>query len=381
MANEMPGVPAMNEKSTYSLSSIPKPFIAFALLALVSLALAGCDSRAQEEAQPERPVLTIKVQYEPQTPDRSFVGTIKPRIENDVGFRVSGKVAKRLVEVGQVVEVGQPLALLDEADLKLQAEQADAELSAATGVLVQADASERRAVELRAKGWTTDVQMDQARAAAAEARGRVMRAERSVELTRNNLSYATLTADARGVVTFTAADPGQVVAAGQGVVRIARFAEKEVVIAVPETLVARAQGAGARVSLWSDPNKTYAAKLRELAPAADAATRTYLAKFSIPDATNEVKLGMTATLTLSDPSTLRVARVPLSAIYNQGEGPAVFVTDDKGFVELKPVTVTGYETRDAIISGGVDEGANVVAIGVHKLDVGQKVRIVSSLSF
>jgi RND family efflux transporter MFP subunit len=377
----MPGVPAMNEKSTYSLSSIPKPFIAFALLALVSLALAGCDSRAQEEAQPERPVLTIKVQYEPQTPDRSFVGTIKPRIENDVGFRVSGKVAKRLVEVGQVVEVGQSLALLDEADLKLQAEQADAELTAATGVLVQADASERRAVELRAKGWTTDVQLDQARAAAAEARGRVTRAERSVELTRNNLSYATLNADARGVVTFTAADPGQVVAAGQGVVRIARFAEKEVVIAVPETLVARAQGAGARVSLWSDPNKTYTAKLRELAPAADAATRTYLAKFSIPDATNEVKLGMTATLTLSDPSTLRVARVPLSAIYNQGEGPAVFVTDDKGYVELKPVTVTGYETRDAIISGGVDEGANVVAIGVHKLDVGQKVRIVSSLSF
>jgi RND family efflux transporter MFP subunit len=371
----------MNEKSTYSLSSIPKPFIAFALLALVSLALAGCDSRAQEEAQPERPVLTIKVQYEPQTPDRSFVGTIKPRIENDVGFRVSGKVAKRLVEVGQVVEVGQSLALLDEADLKLQAEQADAELTAATGVLVQADASERRAVELRAKGWTTDVQLDHARAAAAEARGRVTRAERSVELTRNNLSYATLNADARGVVTFTAADPGQVVAAGQGVVRIARFAEKEVVIAVPETLVARAQGAGARVSLWSDPNKTYTAKLRELAPAADAATRTYLAKFSIPDATNEVKLGMTATLTLSDPSTLRVARVPLSAIYNQGEGPAVFVTDDKGYVELKPVTVTGYETRDAIISGGVDEGANVVAIGVHKLDVGQKVRIVSSLSF
>ena len=114
---------------------------------------------------------------------------------------------------------------------------------------------------------------------------------------------------------------------------------------------------------------------------ADAATRTYLAKFSIPDATGEVKLGMTATLTLSDPSTLRVARVPLSAIYNQGDGPAVFIADEKGFVELKPVTVKAYETRDAIISGGVEEGASVVAMGVHKLDVGQKVRVVSSLSF
>jgi RND family efflux transporter MFP subunit len=371
----------MIERSTYPNSRIPKPFIAFALLALVSLVLVGCDSRAQEEASPDRPVLTIKVQYEPQTPDRSFVGTIKPRIESDVGFRVSGKVAKRLVEVGQMVDAGQPLALLDEADLKLQAEQADAELRAATGVLAQADASERRAIELKKKGWTTDVQMDQASAAAAEARGRVTRAERSVELTRNNLSYATLTADARGVVMSTAAEPGQVVAAGQGVVRIARIAEKEVVIAVPETLVARAQSGGARVSLWSDPNRTYMAKLRELAPSADAATRTYLAKFSLPDATDDVKLGMTATLTLSEPVTRRVARVPLSAIYNQGEGPAVWVTDDKGFVELKAVTVQAYETRDALISEGVNEGENVVAIGVHKLDIGQKVRIVSNLSF
>ena len=280
----------MSETSPYPKSRIPSPFIAFALLALVSLVLAGCDSgQAKEEAQPERPVLTIKVQYEPQTPDRSFVGTIRPRIENDVGFRVSGKVAKRVVEVGQLVEPGQSLALLDEADLKLQAEQAEAELRAATGVLAQADASERRAIELRTKGWTTDAQMDQARAVAAEARGRVTRGERQVELTRNNLSYATLTADARGVVTATSAEPGQVVASGQGVVRIARIAEKEVVVAVPETLVARAQGGEARVSLWSDPNKTYTAKLRELAPAADTATRTYLAKFSIPDAPEEVE--------------------------------------------------------------------------------------------
>lgn len=368
-------------KSPYPNSRIPKPFIAFALLALVSMVLAGCDTRAAEEAQPDRPVLTIKVQYEPQSPDRSFVGTIKPRIESDVGFRVSGKVARRLVDVGQVVEAGQSLALLDEIDLKLQAEQAEAELRAASGVLAQADASERRAVELRAKGWTTDVQLDQARAAAAEARGRVTRAERSVELTRNNLSYATLTADARGVITSTAAEPGQVVAAGQGVMRIARFAEKEVVVAVPETLVARAQHGEARVTLWSDPHKSYVARLRELAPMADAATRTYQAKFSVPEATDDVKLGMTATLTLSDPSNQRMARVPLSAIYNQGEGPALFVTDGKGFVELKPVTVKAYETRDALVTSGVNEGDTVVALGVHKLDVGQKVRVVSSLSF
>lgn len=371
-----------SNQGPYPNSRIPTPFIAFALLALVSLVLAGCDSQAREEAKPDRPVLTIKVHYEPQTPDRSFVGIIRPRIESDVGFRVGGKVARRIVEVGQVVEAGQPLALLDEADLKLQAEQAEAELRAATGVLTQAAAAERRASELRAKGWSTDVQMDQARAAAEEARGRVARAERSVELTRNNLSYATLTADARGIVTSTSVEPGQVVAAGQGVVRIARIAEKEVVVAVPETLVARAQGGDAQVSLWSDPDRQYTARLRELAPAADPATRTYLAKFSIPDATEAVKLGMTATLTLSAPKAERVARVPLSAIFNQGDGASVFVADAKtGRLELKPVAVEAYETREAVITGGVKEGESVVAMGVHKLDTAQKVRVVSSLVF
>jgi RND family efflux transporter MFP subunit len=372
----------MSDRSPYPNSRIPKPFIAFALLALVSLVLAGCDSQAQEEAKPDRPVLTIKVHYEPQMPDRSFVGTVRPRIESDLGFRVAGKVARRIVEVGQVVEAGDPLALLDEADLKLQAEQAEAELRAATGVLAQASAAERRAVDLRAKGWTTDVQMDSARAAADEARGRVARAERSVELTKNNLSYATLTADARGIVTSTSAEPGQVVAAGQGVVRIARVAEKEVVVAIPETLVARAQSGKARVSLWSDPDNKYVAKLRELAPAADTATRTYLAKFSIAEATDDVMLGMNATLTLSEPGTERVARVPLSSIYNQGNGPAVFVADQQtGRIELKPVEVKAYETREAVITGGVLDGESVVALGVHKLDTGQKIRVVSSLAF
>ena len=143
-------------------------------------------------------MLVTTVHYANQTPDRTFVGTIKPRIETDLGFRVAGKVAKRLVEVGDIVDAGQPLALLDESDLKLQADQAAAELAAATGVKAQAQASLQRAIDLRAKGWTTDAQMDTARAAADEAQGRFNRAERAVELTRNSLSYATLTADARG---------------------------------------------------------------------------------------------------------------------------------------------------------------------------------------
>jgi RND family efflux transporter MFP subunit len=364
----------------FILSNFSK-LLAGVSLAVVAVALTGCNDTVAQKAPPSRPVLVSAVHFEAESPERSFVGTIRPRIETDMGFRVPGKVAKRLVEVGQTVDVGQPLATLDEVDLKLQAEQAEAEFRAATGVQAQAAAAETRAKELRVKGWTTDAQLDQAKAAADEARARLNRAQRSVELTNNSLSYATLVADSRGVVTATLIDAGQVVAAGQSAVRVARFAEKEAVVAIPETLVGRAKDGVASVSLWSEPDKKYAATLREIAPAADPATRTYLAKFSLSGAGDSVSLGMTATLTLCDPATTRVARLPLSALFNEGGAPSLYVVDNNGDVALKPVTVKSYDSKDVVISGGVDEGSKVVVLGVQKLDPAQKVRVVSSLSF
>jgi RND family efflux transporter MFP subunit len=362
------------------LSSYSKLLVGISLAAM-AVALAGCNDSVAQKAVPSRPVLVATAHYEAESPERSFVGTIKPRIEADMGFRVPGKVAKRLVEVGQSVDVGEPLATLDEVDLKLQAEQAEAEFTAATGVLAQAAAAETRAKDLRVKGWTTDAQLDQAKAAADEARARLNRAERSVDLTKNSLSYATLVADSRGVVTATLIEPGQVVASGQTAIRVARLAEKEAVVAIPETLVGRAKEGTATVTLWSEPDKKYAAKLREIAPSADPATRTYLAKFSLPGADDRVSLGMTATLTLADPATQRVARLPLSALFNEGGDPSFYVVDDRGDVTLKPVTVKAFESNDVVITGGVDEGARVVALGVQKLDPTQKVKVVSSLSF
>ena len=357
--------------------SVFKPFVAVAVL----VALAGCGKKTEEKAEAPRPVLVATVQYQAESPARSFVGTIKPRVETDMGFRVPGKIAKRLVEVGQAVEIGQPLATLDEVDLKLQAEQAEAELRAATGVVAQATAAESRARELRGKGWSTEAQFDQVTAQAEEARARLNRAERSVELTRNSLSYATLVADTRGVVTATLVEAGQVVASGQPAVRIARFGEKEAVVAIPETLVARAKDGAATVSLWSEPDRQYSATLREIAPNADPATRTYLAKFTLRDAGDNVSFGMTATLTLADPATQRVARLPLSALFSQGDNPSLYTVNDAGELTLSPVTVKAYESRDVVISGGVADGAKVVVLGVQKLDPAQKVRVMSSLSF
>src|SRR3982074_983571 len=139
--------------------------LAGASLALIAIALTGCNETVAQKAEPPRPVLVATVHYQAESPERSFVGTIRPRIEADTGFRVPGKVARRLVEVGQTVDVGQPLATLDEVDLKLQAEQAEAEFRAPTGVLREAAAAETRAKDLRAKGWTTDAQLDQAKPA------------------------------------------------------------------------------------------------------------------------------------------------------------------------------------------------------------------------
>src|SRR5262249_37548564 len=310
----------------------------FMALALALGPLAACTQIPAEPAAPQRPVLVTMVHYQRQSADRSFVGSVRPRIESDLGFRVTGKVQKRLVEVGMPVVASQPLATLDEVDLKLQAEQAEAELRAANGVLAQAAAAEVRATDLKAKGWATAAQLDQAKAPADEARARLNRAERSVDLTKNSLSYATLIADAPGVVTATLIEPGQVVAAGQAAIRVARLAEKETVVAIAETLLARAKSGEARVSIWSQPNKHYVARLRELAPSADPTTRTYLAKFSVPDADDEIQLGMTATLTLSDSAGERVARLPLSALFNQGQGPSLYVVDaTTGVITLKHV--------------------------------------------
>src|SRR6201985_95147 len=324
--------------------------LAGASLALIAIALTGCNDTVAQKAEPPRPVLVATVHYEAESPERNFVGTIRPRIEADMGFRVPGKVAKRLVEVGETVAAAQPLATLDEIDLRLQAEQAQAEFRAATGVLAQAGAAEQRALDLRAKGWATDAQLDQAKAAADEARARLNRAERSVDLTKNSLSYATLEADTRGVVTATLVAPGQVVASGQTAIRVARLGEKEAVVAIPETLLGRAKQGTATVSLWSEPAKQYEAKLREVAPSADAATRTYLAKFSLPDAGDTVSLGMTATLTLADSETERVARLPLSALYSQGGDPSLYVVDGKGAISLKPVTVKSYDSNCVTVS-------------------------------
>ncbi|WP_150285759.1 efflux RND transporter periplasmic adaptor subunit [Rhabdaerophilum calidifontis] len=330
---------------------------------------------SQAAADPTRPVLVRVAKRERLQQPRVLVGTIRARVEADQGFRVGGKLAERHVQVGDRVRAGTPLAVLDETDLRLARESAEAELAAARASARQAELERDRIAELRAKGWSTDQAADRQRAAVAEAMGRVARAERQVELAVNSQSYAVLKAEHDGIVIALSAEAGQVVAAGQAIIRLARDGAREVQVAVPEQDLAFARQARAEAALWSEPARPYPAALRELTPNADAATRTFQARFQLDGLPADSPLGMTATLTLAPSEAASAIRVPLSAILDQGNGPHVFVVDPaSGVLALTPVTLLSFDAREAVIGAGLDEGARVVTLGVHTLRAGQKVR-------
>ncbi len=348
------------------------------LLTSALLALGACDAKPRSAGtEPARPVLVSTVHLAPRSRTREFAATIHPRIESDLGFRVAGKVVKRFVEVGQRVKTGAILATLDDTDLKLQKEQADAEYATSNVALMQTSADEARATKLKQQGWTAQAALDRAHAAAQEARGRNQRAARAVELAKNSLDYAVLRADADGVVTQSSIEPGQVVAAGSPAIRIARDGEMEALAALPEAYASVAGSGEARLFLWSNPDKIYRAKLRELSPSADPATRNFAARFSILDPDATISLGMSATLAISSRDNTPVVDVPLSALFNQGQGAALWKVDEEGQLSLKPVSVLRYEANRAIVSGLLQEGDKIVVLGVQKLDLGQRVRVVA----
>ena len=167
---------------------------------------------------------------------------------------------------------------------------------------------------------------------------------------------------------------------GQPVVRLAHTGELEALVAVPETFVERARAATGSMTLWSLPDRKYEVKLRELSPAADSATRTYAARYTIVNPDDAVRLGMSATVSLTEGEDERAARLPLTAVFNHGRGPSVWVVSDAAS-SRRAVTIARYEGQNVLIASGVNEGENVVTLGVEKLDEGLVVRPTQSLSF
>jgi multidrug efflux system membrane fusion protein len=341
-----------------------------------TLSLTANASRVSATEPVVRPARVLEIAYKRQAQSLVLAGTIVPRIESTLGFRVSGKVVQRLVDVGATVKPGDLIAQLDPSDYRLAVDNARAALASAEADQVRAKADYERYLGLRGGAAFTQQTLEQRQMQAATTLARTDQARSQLASAENNLAYTELRADAAGVVTAVQAEVGQVLAQGQGVARVARTNELEIVVGVPEhRLKVVRNTTAASFELWSDPGRKYTAKLRELSPSADPVTRTYPARFSVIDPPEFIGLGMTATLGFDRPDAAPMAEVPLAAIFQRGTQPAVWVVDKtSGAVELRPVTIARWRDDTAAIASGVKDGELIATAGVHKLEAGQKVK-------
>lgn len=360
-----------------ALSTFVRLAANFSLAAAAAL-LAAC-SKPPPAAEDVRPVRVMTVAPAATTVAAELSGEVRPRIESRVGFQVGGRITDRQVEVGQRVRAGQVLATLDAADYQLGAVAARAQLTAARVDRDQQRLDFKRFEELHREGFISGAELERRRATldAAEARYEAAMAQASVS--GNQAAYAALRAPEPGVVTAVDAEVGQVVAAGQSVVRIAQSTEKEVLVALPESRLDQLRRIPeVRVSLWSG-RAELRGRVREIAPLADAATRTYPARVALIDAPADVALGMTATVRFEAPLPQPVVTVPLQALLREGDGTYVWKLDDaRTRVTRHPVQVATIAGNDLVIAGGVAPGDVLVTAGVHLLQDGQKVRVLDA---
>jgi RND family efflux transporter MFP subunit len=343
-----------------------RPVILLPLLALAACRAEGDTPPRYQAAEPPRPVQVAEVQLAPATAGRAWTGVVRARREADIGFRTGGRITERLVDTGAFVVAGQPLARLDDNDLGLALRAAEAQSR-------QAAADAARSRSLRAAGHVSVAYDDQRVAAARTAAEQVAAAAANLDLARRRLDYALLRAPAAGVVTAVLAEAGQVVPEGQAVLRLASPEERELVVQVPEAAVAGLADATAEARFWVRPGTTLPAHLRELAPQAEAALRTYTARFALPDAPDWVALGMTGTIRTTA-TTGSVATLPLSALHDRGQGPMVWRVAG-GSVAAVPVEVVALGEVTVTLRGRLAEGDQVVALGPQVLDPGARVRI------
>jgi len=357
----------------------------FVFVVTAALALAAC-SRPEAPQEPIRSVKLITVSASAIGAQSEYAGEVRARVESRLGFRVGGKLLQRPAEVGQRVKPGQLLAQLDANDLALASQAAQAQVSAAQTQRNLAAADLKRFTDLKAQGFVSGAEIErrQATLQAAEASLRQAQAQGAVQ--GNQAAYTRLLADAAGVVLAVEAEVGQVVAAGTPVVRLARDGARDVVFAVPEDRLAQLRvGQSAQVRLWAAATGAPGngapldGVVREVAASADAATRTYQVKLSLPDGA-AVPLGATAYVTLAaqEGAGPVLIQLPTSALMASASGApngsAVWVFDAASqTVQPRPVVVGGANGNLIVIAEGLKPGEEVVATGTHVLSPGQKV--------
>lgn len=332
---------------------------------VIALLLAACGKEATAPAKIERPVLTHVVGTRAGADEVSYSGEIHARYETTLAFRVPGKVIERAVDTGTVVKAGQVLARLDPADTGLQASAAESQFR-----LAEADAKRYR--ELHARGFVSQAALD-ARETALKA------AAAQAGLARNQTTYTVLRADHAGVIAATLVEAGQVVGAGQPVLRLAQAGPREVHLAIPESRLNKVKiGMPATIQVWAEDGlaASYTGQLRELSAVADPLSRTYTARVTLEGKNNLPALGMSARVSFADNTKTATAwRIPMSAVFQQGEQAAVWIVGADQHVTLRPVKISGWQDEHAVVSEGLAAGERIVAAGVHKLSPGEKIRV------
>ncbi|QUG75242.1 efflux RND transporter periplasmic adaptor subunit [Erwinia sp. E602] len=344
---------------------------------LLPLALVACgDTTGTDDPRTQPPLVRSATVVNALDASRAFTGVVVARVQSDLGFRVQGKILERLVDTGQTVKRGQPLMRMDPVDLSLQAQAQQQAVTAVRARAKQTRDDEARYRGLVATGAVSASDYDRIKAAADAARAELSAAQAQANVAQNATGYAVLLADADGVVMETLAEPGQVVTAGQPVVRLARAGQREAIVQLPETL-RPAVGSEAEATLYGSVKQPAPAKLRLLSEAADPVTRTFEARYVLEGTMAGAPLGSTVTLQISDDKLPgQRVQVPLAALYDPGKGPGVWVISGKpARVSWRPVQVQGVGDDAARVTGSVKPGEQVVALGAHLLHDGEAVRL------
>ena len=358
------------------MKKLPLRSLSWSVLAASALLLAAC-SRSETPAEPIRAVKVITVGASSLQAMREFSGEVRPRVESRLGFRVGGKVTRRQAEVGQRVQAGQVLAQLDPQDYRLAADAARAQVAAASTNRDLAAADYKRYVTLREQNFISGAELERRETALKAAQAQLEQAQAQLSSQGNQARYTDLIADVSGVVTAVEAEPGQVVAAGTPIVRIAQDGPRDVVFSVPEDKMATvAPGSAVQVKVWAG-NAVLPGRVREVAATADPVTRTYLVKVALEGA-GQLPLGSTVTVTpqAMGQAGVQVIKLPTSALRQEGQGTAVWVLDKATMtVRSQAVQVATADGNEAVIASGLQPGMLVVSAGVHVLSPGQKVTI------
>jgi RND family efflux transporter MFP subunit len=359
----------------------PHPIFPLAALtlSLALIALSACGPGPQPEPEPLRPVRVVTVEKREGGETVSLTGRIEAEDNVALSFRVGGRMIARTVNVGDRVEAGQVVARLDPEQQEAALRAARASLAAAMSLLTKTRNEFGRQDQLLRDGWTTRARHDQALQAYQSAQAQVDSAHAQVAIAEDNLSHTVLVADAPGHVTARGAEPGEVVAAGRMIVRIAREGGRDAIFDVPAQLIAAApRNPVVSVVLTSDPQVRATGRVREVAPQADPVTRTFEVKVGLINAPEAMRLGSTVTGSIRLEGGAGIS-VPSSALVSADRDPAVWVVDPgSGLVSLRNVEVERFDLAQVIVSRGLEPGDVIVTAGVQALRPGQKVRLLGA---